>query len=63
MALVVACDHPSATSNSIVFVATAFITFVTVNVYVVVDVGEMVIGVPLVTIMFPGVMTPVPPEK
>lgn len=37
--------------------------FVTVSVYVVEDVGETVTGVPLVTAMLPGVITPVPFEK
>ena len=45
------------------FVATVLRTLVTVSVYVVVVVGERVTGVPLVTEIFPGVMTPVPPEK
>lgn len=36
---------------------------VTVRVYVVVDVGLTVTGVPLVTVIFPGVITPVPPVK
>jgi hypothetical protein len=45
------------------FVAAAFRTLVTDSVYVVVVVGERVIGVPLVTAMFPGVITPFPPEK
>jgi hypothetical protein len=45
------------------FVVAVLRTLVTVTVYVVVVVGERVIGVPLVTGMFPGVITPVPPEK
>jgi hypothetical protein len=37
--------------------------FVTVRIYVVVWIGETLTDVPLVTLMFPGVMTPVPLVK
>jgi len=37
--------------------------FVTVRIYVVVCAGETLTAVPLVTVMFPGVMTPVPLAK
>jgi hypothetical protein len=46
-----------------VFEAVAPAGFVTVRIYIVVCAGETLTAVPLVTVIFPGVMTPVPLAK